>query len=617
MERKYLKVELNANKIEERKISEEVSREWVGGRGFGIKYLYEGMAPEVDPLSPENKLIILTGPLAGTGALGASRWMVITKSPLTQTYMRSVGGADFGAWLAFAGFDFIQIEGKSKKPSYLYIEKDKWEIMDADFLWGKLTSEVESLLKEKHGKDVRVACIGPSAEKLVKFGIIISGGRSASRGGVGTVMGSKNLKAIVVKGKGPREVYDREMMKDLIQEEIFSTRSAITFEGFSEEGTASMAAPLNMMGVYPTKNFQWGILEGWEKIGVEELFKYKIRNGGCYHCMVRCGNFLKIPRKGPYEGKEIEGPEYETIWAFSAPTGCADVGAILEANAICDEFGLDTISAGNAIGFAYELFEKGVIPREDTGGIELKYGDVEPMLELLQNIAERENIGDILAEGVKAAAKNIGKGADNYALEMKGLEIPAYEPRGLKTHGLSMITSNIGASHCIGYCVQELFGAPFPRPIVDRFSEDNIDVAIANQDLTCFLETGILCVFIGGMGMLPPLLMAKMLAAVTGFQEFSAPGCLFRIAEKIYNLERVFNLREGLGRGSDTVPRRLIEEPITNAGITTGQTIKNLGGMLDKYYRMRGWTEKGVPTEAKLKELGLEEVIRDIRKWGI
>ena len=610
MERKYLHINLTTGEIKSQKAPDEVVMGWVGGRGFGIKYLYENLEPGIDPLSPKNKLLIITGPLAGTGALGCSRWIAITKSPLTGSYTRAVGGGDFGAWLGFAGFDFLLVEGKAEKPSYLLIEKDSWEIRDGSFIWGKNTSEADEALIRRHGKDARVACIGPASEKLVKYGIIIeSKRRSASRGGVGTVMGSKNLKAIVIKAKGPRSVFDARLMKELIQQETYTHRSSIMYEEFCHSGTVAMAGAVNNLGLFPVKNFREGSLEGFERISEEEFFKNKLGNCGCFHCMVHCGNLLKITRKGEYEGKEIDGPDYETINLFSGPIGASDAEAIKVANALCDDLGLDTITTGSAIGFAYELFEKGLITREDTGGLELKYGDVEAMLEMIKKIGMREDIGDILAEGTRSAGLKIGKGAKAYAMEIKGLEIPAYDLRGAKAHALSMITSPVGANHCIGYATQEIFGVPFPRPVTDRFAEDNIDITIANQDFITFLELGIACEFVGGAGMLPPLLMAKMLGATTGIREFAAPGYLFRTAEKVWNLERIFNLREGWQRKDDTPPLRFMVEPLKNAGASTGQTIRSLGTMLDRYYAMRGWDKAGIPTPAKLKELGLEELI--------
>jgi len=617
MERRYLHINLTDRKIETKEIPEEIALGWVGGRGFGIKYLYDSIEPGIDPLSPDNKLFLVNGPLAGTGAMGCSRWFAVTKSPLTKTYMRSSGGGDFGAWMGFAGFDFFLIEGKAEKPSYLLIEKDKWEIIDADFIWGKLTSETDEALVQKHGKDARVACIGPASEKGVMFGMIIeSKRRSASRGGVGTVMGSKNLKAVVVKGKGPRPVADPSLMKELIQQETYAHRASIMYEEFCDTGTIAMAGAVNDLGMYPVKNFREGSLEGFENLSADVFFKDKIGNCGCYQCMVHCGNLLKITSKGEYEGKEIDGPDYETLNLFSGSVGATDAEAIKVGNAMCDDLGMDTIGVGNSIGFAYELFEKGLITKEDTGGLELKYGDTEAMLEMIKKIGTREDIGDILAEGTRKAGLKIGNGAGEYAMEIKGLEIPAYDLRGAKGHGLSMITSPIGANHCIGYNTQEIFGVPFPRPVTNRFEElENIDVAIFNQMHVTFCELGISCTFVGGAGMLTPLLMAKMLGAVTGKAEFSIPGNLFRIAEKIWNLERIFNLREGFRREDDSAPLRFLEEPIKNARATTGQTIHSLGAMLDKYYAMRGWDESGVPTPEKLKELGLEDMIETTKTF--
>jgi len=583
--------------------------DFVGGRGIGIKYLYQELSPGIDPLGEDNKLFFAIGPLAGTGALSFSRWMVITKSPLTGTYGRAVGGGSFGARMGFAGLDLIIVEGKATKPVYLYIEDGHYEIKDAAGLWGLDTAITQGRLSEIHGIDTRIACIGPAGEKLVRYANIMSERRSASRGGVGTVMGSKNLKAIVVNAAPRTTLLNAENFKELIkQESEFFQKSEKAFRSFSEEGTLARVEGTNLMGMYPTRNFREGFLEGWEKVSAAEFAKLKIKDTACYACAVHCGKVYTV-RSGPYAGTTSEGPEYETVWAFTGPIGNTDIGATVAADALCDDLGIDTISVGNAIGFAYELFEKGILSPSDTDGLNLTYGNHEAAIELIKRIASREGLGDVLAEGVKRASLHIGEGADAYAMHIKGLELPAYEPRAAKRHGLGYATSNIGGSHCLGYVIQEIGGVPRPR-YVDRFADEgDTDILIHNQNRTALDETGIGCIFAG----IPTALFASMLASATGISEFGDREYLSKVGERIYNLERIFNMREGFTRKDDSFPARMTTEPLKNAGLAEEQIIRNPDALLDEYYQLRGWDENGTPTSEKLRELGLDEIVTEIR----
>jgi aldehyde:ferredoxin oxidoreductase len=315
---------------------------------------------------------------------------------------------------------------------------------------------------------------------------------------------------------------------------------------------------------------------------------------------------------GPYAGAYSEGPEYETIWAFTGPIESSNIEASIAADQLCDDLGMDTISTGNCIGFAYELYEKGILTRADTDGLELTYGNHEPVLTLIKKIASREGIGDILAEGSMRAAKTIGKGAEAYAIHVKGLELPAYEPRGAKSQGFNYVTANIGANHCYGYAGQEVFGAVIPRP-VDRFAEDeNADIVIHNQNETARNEVGIACVFSGGWGWIPDI-FGRMLAAARGVDQFADKEYLMRVGERIFNLERAFNIREGFNRQQDTLPRRMLSEPLHTRGAPgEGQMVKNQDKFLDRYYQLRGWTKEGIPSSKKLNELGLGYVLDDI-----
>jgi len=349
-------------------------------------------------------------------------------------------------------------------------------------------------------------------------------------------------------------------------------------------------------------------MEGIEKLGPEAFAALKVKNTACYACIVHCGNVHEV-KEGPYAGATSEGPDYETINMFSGATGCTDIGAVIEADRLCDELGLDTISAGGSIGFAYELFEKGLLTKKDTDGLDLSYGNSDSMMALLKKIAAREGLGDILAEGVQRAAQKIGGDASRYAIHIKGLELPAYEPRAAKWQGLSYITSPLGGNHTVGYSVQEIFNVPIPEP-VDRFSETgSAHIVKMNQDITTMFDTGIVCLFPASLGMFSPLLFAKTMKSVTGIPEFGQPGYMALMGERIFNLERLYNVREGFKRGKDVFPARFTTEPLEKAGPAEGQVINNPEGMLDEYYELRGWDQEGVPTKEKLDQLGLSDMV--------
>jgi aldehyde:ferredoxin oxidoreductase len=604
---KLLRVNLSSATLGEEAVPQSTVNQFVGGRGFGVKYLYQELSPGIEPLSPANKLIFTIGPLAGTGALSFSRWIVTTKSPLTGTYFRSVGGADFGAWLRFAGLDMIIVEGKAPEPVYLYIEDGRYEVRDAGELWGKDTADTRRKLKEVHGERVRAACIGPAGERLVRYASILSDRRTAGRGGVGAVMGAKNLKAIAIKANHKVNLPKPEEFRALIKEQAAGSNADPSIHVYRANGTLGTVQAANVSGIFPTRNFREGTLGGWEKVSAAEYARIRVKDHGCYGCPVRCGKIHLVPT-GPYAGATNEGPEYETVWAFTASIGSTDIGATVVADTLCDDLGMDTISTGSAIGFAYELFEKGIISLKDTGGLNLVYGNYEAAIELVKRIGNRQGFGDVLAEGTRRAASHIGKGAEAYAMEIKGLELAGYEPRGAKRHGLGFATSTIGGSHNIGYLGQEIYGTTRPRPI-DRFADEgDTDLLKLVQDRAAMWETGIACSFAQ-----PRMrVFAPMLVSVTGIPELGSVERLFAVGERIYNLERVFNIREGFGRKDDAFPMRMTTEPLRNAGPAEGQVLRKPDTLLDEYYRFRGWDENGVPTGDKLKELSLDEIINDI-----
>jgi aldehyde:ferredoxin oxidoreductase len=605
---RILRVDLTRGSFSEEPLSDALKKDFIGGRGFGVKLLFDDLKAGTDPLSEDNEIIFVAGPLAGTNAQSFGRLKVFFKSPLTGTYFKSSSGGYFAAEMKFAGLDVIIIKGKAEKPVYLWIHDGKYEIRDASYLLGLDCDDTHTLIREELADPrVRVACIGPAGEKMVRFAGIFTDRRACGRGGAGAVMGSKNLKAIAIRGHKEVQPFDKEAFSEAVREQVKAYQSHPSFENFSQTGT-QIAEFTNVLGMFPTKNFREGVVPNWNLIESSEFNKIRVRKTRCFSCMVHCGNISKIST-GRFAGHWSEGPEYETIWAFTGPVGVADIGLTVAADKLCDDLGLDTISTGNAIGFAYELFERGIITKADTDGLELRFGNNEPVIELIRKIAYREGFGDLLAEGVREAARRIGKGAEAYAIHVKGLELPAYDPRGAKAHGLNLLTSNIGADHNTGYAGQEIFGIPIPKQY-DRFAiEGKGELTKWNQDVTALFETGILCSFIPSMMMLPVEVYGKLLSSATGIEEFRDPQYLWLVGERIFNLERMFNVREGFGKKDDVFPRRLKEEPMPE-GPSKGRVFEE-EPLREDYYRARGWDiETGIPTEKKLKELGLEFTVK-------
>lgn len=601
---KILRVNLEGeSKIEP--IEEKVRRDFLGARGFAAKYLYEELTPGIDPLSPQNKLVIGAPVLGGIGGVGFSKWLVATKSPLTGGITRSVCGGRFGAYLNYAGFGLIIIEGKADKPSYIYIEDGKTAVLDATELWGLDTQEAQAALKRKYGQKTAVACIGPAGERLVRYASIASDRRTASRGGVGTVMGSKNLKAIAINSAGRVTPYAPEVVKKLSHDfaEIlkFSKRRTL----MSEFGTTAMvelyAHTLNMS---PVCNFRKGRLEGVERLFASEFNKFKTKNYACWGCRTACGKFREVT-EGPYAGFVTEGPEYETIFSFGLELCNTDPASIIAADSLCDLLGIDTISTGVSIGFACELFEKGIITKDDADGLELTWGNHQAFVTLARKIGKREGFGRLLGEGVKRAAEQIGRGAEKYAMHVKGLELPGYEPRAVKGYALSYAVSAIGASHMYARPRKELTGAVDPRSETGK----GADIAKAQKEQAvddCILE----CPF-DNSGLTPDL-RNQILVAATGAQEFGNQAYLEKIGERIVCLERAFNIREGFSRRDDTLPLRFLKEPLEDAGPATGETVRQLDVMLDEYYDAMGYTREGFPTAERLKDLGLRNVAKNM-----
>jgi len=591
------RVDLTNEEIKRETIAGEDVKNYLGGRGLASKILYDEIDPEVDPLSPGNKLIYATGLLTGTAASTGGRYMVVTKGPLTGTIASSNSGGFFGAELRFSGNDIIIFEGKAERPLYLSIMGDQVELKDASELWGKTVYETTDLLIEKAGdKNARLSCIGPAGKNLVKFASIMNEkDRAAGRTGVGAVMGSKNLKAVVVKADEKQvEYYKDEMMKVVKKQTKMLKEDGVTGEGLPALGTKVLDNIINSLGAYPTKNFQFAIFEDVDEVSGEALVEkgYLQSNTGCYGCPIRCARKTKLPN-----GHSGEGPEYETGWAYGADCGVNDLNAISEANFICNDLGLDTITAGTTIACAMELYEKGYIDKDELeNGPELKFGSSESIIYYTEKMAYREGFGDQLAEGSYRLADS--KGHPELSMSVKKQELPAYDPRGVQGHGLNYVTSNRGGCHVRGYMISpEVLGVP--EKLDPQELEGKPKWVMTFQDLTAVIDSIGMCLFTSfALGLDD---YREIVNAGTQFDYTS--DSLLETGERIYNLERQFNLEAGVLPEEDKLPVRF-DEPLPNGpqkGIST-----KYREILPEYYEIRGWQEDGWISDQKLKEMKIK-----------
>lgn len=599
---KILRVNLSTGKISIEEFEEEFVKKWLGTRGFAIHYLLKEMDPKIDAFSEENKLIFSTGALTGTVAPTGGRYMVITKSPLTGFIAMANSGGFFGAELKMAGWDMIIVEGKSEKPVYLRIEDEKVELRDATHVWGKRVSETEKILRKEFGdKHVQIASIGPAGENLVRFSAIMNNGhRAAARGGVGAVMGSKKLKAIVVRGHKRIEVIDRKKFISVMREKTEILKNdPVAGQGLPAYGTAILVNIINQNGLYPTMNFRYGQFKYAEEQSGEAMSKkYLKRNKPCYACPIGCGRVNEMDTIG-----ETEGPEYESTWALGANLGINDLASIIEANHMCDDFGLDTISTGGTLATAMELYDRGFLKQEDLGDAPpFRWGNTEVLHYYIPRIARREGFGSILAEGGYRLAEKYG--CLDCFMGVKKQELPAYDPRGAEGHGLGYATDNRGGDHIKAYLISpEILGYPFKMDPHD-ISDEKVKMLILFQDLTAVIDAAGMCVFttfgLGGDD------YRDLLNAAFGYN-FTTEEWL-KVGERIWNAERLFNLKAGLNpEKDDTLPKRLTDEPMPE-GPNKGHVVR-LKEMLPRYYALRGWNPDGTIPEEKIKELGLEEYL--------
>ena len=588
-----VRVDLSRGRITKETIDLRLARAFVGGRGLGTKILYDEIDPKVDPLATANKLILAAGPLTGTSAPSGSRWMAITKGALTGAVASSNAGGDFGPELKYAGYDMIIVEGIAKYPAMLVIDDDSVELRSAHKLWGKNVHVTEDLLHEQLGRDFKCVSIGPAGERLVRFASIMNDkNRAAGRSGVGAVMGSKKLKAIAVRGSGGVTAADPKRFRAVCLDALKKLEAGTV--GLRRYGTASLVNVINERGVLPTRNFQSGQFEGAEAISGEAIAeRILIRNRACFGCPIACGRVTAV-KNGKYAGSG-EGPEYESIWALGADVGVDNLAAATKANYICNELGMDPITAGATVACAMELYEKGAIT-EKQAGRKLSFGNADALVDLMTKIGYRRGFGNVLAEGSARVARKFGK--PELFMGAKKQEFPAYDARGAVGMGLQYATSNRGGCHVRGYMVARelLDGAQKMNPFTPR---GKAAATIAVQDLTAALDSSGICLFTTFAIGAPELL--AMLTAATGF-DYDLDEML-RAGERIWNLERLFNQRAGLSRKDDTLPKRMLAEPMP-AGPAKGMTVP-LDKMLPEYYRLRGWDANGKPTRRKLASLEL------------
>ena len=579
--------------------------QFISARGLSARYLYNELLPRVDPLDPRNKLIMSIGVLGASGLQGFSKWAVSSKSPLTGTIFRSISGGNFGVWMKNAGYDLIILEGKASAPTYIHIDTAGVHFLEAKDLWGLDYRRLQEQLKNRHGPRTESACIGPGGENLVRYAVIHSGERTASRGGMGAVMGAKNLKAISINVPGKRPTAsDPTTFKKLIKTQTDILKEHPRKKTMASLGTPYITTIVNKLGILPTKNYSEGSIATIEDISGDRFFELKNARAGCYACMTRCGGMRNVTR-GPFGGSQIDGPEYETIFAFGPLLGLADRRFIIDANALCDAYGIDTISTGVCIAFACELYGKGILSTSDTDGLKLRWGNKTAFFSLIEKIGKREGIGNLLAEGVRRAAEQTGGEAARYAMHIKGLELPGYDPRGVKGYALSMATSNIGGSHMYGRPREEFTGNS------DPLAEKEKGILIARVQMEQALEDSLIACTFGNTG-LDLNMYAQMLRSATGLEVYEDPDHLLKIGERIVCLERIFNVREGFRRKDDALPQRMISEPLKNAGPTTGQLVKDLDRLLDEYYAALGYTQNGIPAANKIKDLELESLVSDM-----
>ena len=609
---KILRVNLTDDAVSKEPLDREEARQYLGGRGFNAYRLYKELEAGIDPLGPENKLMIATGPLVGTMFPTASRFNVSAKSPLTGIFGDTNAGGHFASEMKFAGYDQIIIEGAAEQPSYINIRDDSVEVLRADGVWGKTVFEVDRLIKEAQGEFTQTLICGPAAEKGVKYaGLFANQVRSASRTGMGTVLASKNIKAVAVRGTGVIKVAEPQRFEKMVLELEREIREHEQYEGRRLMGTTRILLMANKAGFLPTRNYTQGTYEHAEKVSGERLAaEYNVKTRGCFACTIPCSRIYTI-KDGIYKGLHGEGPEYESLGSFTSRIGNPDIELALKANDLCNQLGIDILSTVGCIGWTMELYEKGLLSKEETGGLELNWGNQEVILTLIHQIANREGFGDLLADGSVKAAMKLGKGLE-YTVQVKGMDLIMADPRGLKGFGLGYAVASRGGDHLRSEPFIELSDDPSIGE--EMFGEPGATLRMSDagkgklihyfEDWCAVIDALEPCKNIMENMMLLEFPRAAEAYRITTGLEMTAEDIQLA-GERIINIERMFGVREGITRQDDTLPKRFMETPLTE-GASAG-TVLDLEAMLDEYYLDRGWSRKtGCPTEETLKRLGLD-----------
>jgi len=608
-----LRVDLTKEKTSIENPEELFCRRYIGGEGFVAYYLLKELKAGIDPLKPENILIFATGPLTGFAIPGTGRNSVGAKSPLTGGFGEAEVGGHWGAELKHAGFDAIIIEGKAKNSVYLWINDGKAEIKDASHLWGKVTGEAEAIIKKELGdKLIRVAQIGPGGEHLVRYACIINDLRNAAgRTGMGAVMGSKNLKAIAVRGHKKLEVSNKEKLRTKMKE--FNEVAYKSYSGYFKYGTGyGIMEQFATSGNLPTRNFRDGDFKGATVLDpgiMKEEIGLKME--ACYACSIRCKKVVEIGE--PWNVDPIYGgPEYESIGAFGSNCGVDDLKAVCKANELCNKYSIDVISAGVSIGFAMECYENGIFTDKDTNGIKLNFGNAEAVVKMVEMIAKREGLGNILAEGVKRAAEKIKNGADKFAMHVKGQEIPMHEPRLKQGLGVGYTVSPTGAEHMANMhdtliasktaiAVHSAIGILEPLKI-DDLGIKKVRALVYYTNWQNLLNALLMCYFVPWDYVDIP----EIVRAVTGW--YTSTWELMKVGERITTMARAFNIREGFTKKDDWLPNRFFQPHTSGALSETAIKPDELKNAIINYYKMMGWDDEGIPTKSKLGELDIDWV---------
>jgi aldehyde:ferredoxin oxidoreductase len=599
---RILRIDLKSESAIVEQLNPRLIDNYIGGRGFAAKFMYDEILPHTNPFSPDNRIYIFTGPINGTVVPYSSRFVIATKSPLTGTYTRTLSGGQFSAELKFAGYDGIVLEGNAQRPVYLHIQNGKASIKGAAHLWGKSTADTEKCLKSEH-KGASCLCIGPAGEKKIRFACVLNdGARAAGRGGVGAIFGAKKLKAIVVNGKGSVAIaVDKHEMLDMLHDSLSAIKSHPKVPGRILAGTTETVQVTNELGILPIRNFSGGRLKNSENL-YAKVFREKLvlHDESCFSCPLPCGK-TSIIRSGPYKGTDVQGPQYETIGMLGANCGITNIETVAMANSICNLGGVDTIESGNVIGFAMECYGKGFLTSADTGGIELRFGNDSALIASLEALINQTSFGRLLGDGVQALAEKLGPEANKFAMASKRQGFASFEPRALVGMGLLYATSPVGANHSIGPTLSGEMSLGLTT------TEGKAELVINNQNNYCFMDSLVICAF-SRYG-LDNEIRRKFLEAVTG-RSFDIEN----ISRRIFTLERLFNFREGYNRIHDTLPHRSLKEPMV-VGENKSSTV-NLECMLNHYYSLRKWDKQGVPTKRCLETLGLNEEMAALIKAG-